>query len=98
MVKKRRKYTREFKLEAIRLAEQSELSGAEVARQLGIHRNVLYKWQKKFFDEGLAAFPGQGKSRENDDEVLRLRRELAEARQERDILKKAITFFAKENE
>jgi transposase len=98
MVEKRRKFTREFKLEAVRLSEDSELSGAEVARQLGIHRNLLYRWRKQFFEEGQEAFPGQGKLRDSDDEVRRLRRELAELRQERDILKKAVKFFAKESE
>lgn len=97
MVRKRRKYTREFKLEAVRLVEQSELPGVEVARQLGIHHNLLYKWRKQFLEEGKEAFPGHGNLREGDDEVRRLQRELARAREERDILKKAIAFFAKES-
>ena len=52
MVQKRRKYTREFKHEAVRLAEESPLSGSEVAQQLGIHRNLLYKWRKKLMEVG----------------------------------------------
>jgi len=97
MVKKRRKYTREFKLEAVRLSEESEEPVAEIARQLGVHANLLYKWRERFLEDGEEAFPGHGKLRMGDDEVRRLRRENMRLREERDILKKAIAFFAKES-
>jgi transposase len=97
MVKKRNKYTREFKLEAVRLSEESEEPAAEIARQLGIRPNLLYRWREQFLKDGEEAFPGQGKLRPGDDEVRRLRRENARLREERDVLKKAIAFFAKES-
>jgi transposase len=97
MVKKRRKYTREFKLEAVRLSEESEEPAAEIARQLGIHANLLYTWRERFLQDGEEAFPGHGKLRASDDEMRRLRRELVRVREERDVLKKAIAFFAKES-
>lgn len=97
MVRRRRTYTREFKLEAVWLSEESELPVSEVARELGLHRNVLYSWRRQFLEDGPEVFPGQGKLRESDEEVRQLRRELARVREERDILKKAIAFFAKES-
>ena len=97
MVKNRRKFTREFKLEAVRLSEEAEEPVAEIARQLGIGPNLLYRWRERFLQDGEEAFPGHGKLRSSDDEVRRLRRELVRVREERDVLKKAIAFFAKEN-
>lgn len=97
MVKKRRKYTREFKLEAVRLSEESEEPVAEIARQLGIGPSLLYGWRERFLEDGKEAFPGHGKLRTSDDEVRRLRRENIRLREERDVLKKAIAFFAKES-
>lgn len=97
MVKKRRKYTREFKLEAVRLSEETEEPVAEIARQLGIRPNMLYKWREQFLQDGEEAFPGHGKLGASDDELRRLRRELIRVREERDVLKKAIAFFAKES-
>ena len=96
MVRKRRKYTKQFKVGAVRLSKESGESFADLARRLGIHRNLLYKWRKQFQQHGDEAFPGQGKLRASDEEVRKLRRELARTRRERDILKKAIAFFAKE--
>lgn len=97
MVHKRRQYDPEFKREAVRLAVESEKSVAQVARDLGIHRNVLYRWRKELIEGGQEAFPGQGKLKSSDEEMRRLKRELETARQERDILKKALVFFAEES-
>jgi transposase len=93
----RKKYTREFKREAARLAEESNQPVDELARELGIHPNTLYKWRRQFLADGEDAFPGQGKLTPADEEIRRLRRELARVKQERDILKKAAQFFAKES-
>lgn len=93
---KRKRYTREFKQEAVRLAEESERSLDEVALELEIHPNTLYKWRRQFLEDGEEAFPGHGNLKPADDEVRRLRRELARVKEERDILKKAVAFFAKE--
>ena len=93
----RRKYTKEFKIEAVRLAEESDVALDEVARELGIHPNTLYKWRREYLADGEAAFPGHGKLKAGDDEVRQLRRELARVRAERDILKKALAFFSRES-
>jgi len=95
--KKRRKYSRDYKIEAVRLAEESEDSAAAVARQLGIHHNLIYKWRDQLLEDGAEAFPGKGKLRSSDEEVRRLRRENARLREERDILKKALGFFSRES-
>jgi len=97
MNSKRRKYSRDFKIEAVRLAEESEESAAAVARQLGIHPNLIYKWRDQLLEEGAEAFPGKGNLRSSDEEVRRLRRENAQLREERDILKKALGFFSRES-
>ena len=92
----RRSFTREFKLEAVRLVTERGVSKAQAARDLGLHSNVLRKWVKDFAQDAKQAFPGRGKQRPDDAEVARLRRELEKTKAERDILKKAIAFFAKE--
>jgi transposase-like protein len=93
---KRKKYTAEFKREAVRLMESSEKPSSDVARQLGVRRNQLYKWKEQMDKRGAAAFPGKGKRSSQGDEVSRLKRELERVKEERDILKKAATYFAKE--
>jgi transposase len=91
------KYSREFKIEAVRLAAMSDGSTAAVARELGINPNLLYRWRQELAAEGQEAFPGQGNLKASEEEVRQLRRELARVREERDILKKAVAFFAKES-
>ena len=88
----RRIYSREFKQEAMRLVHASDQSLAAVARDLGIDGNSLRKWKRAEMQHGVQAFPGQGHS--HDEELARLQREVALLRQERDILKKAVGFFA----
>jgi transposase len=92
----RKKYTREFKIEAVQLSEERDKPIINVANELGIHPNTLYKWRKQLLEDGEEAFPGHGKMKASDEEVRQLRRELARTREERDILKKAIAFFARE--
>jgi transposase len=97
MVQKRRTFSRDFKVEAVRLVEEENRPVNEVAEQLGIHPGLLYKWRKAYITEQEAAFPGQGRAAGPEEELRRLRRENARLREEREILKKAVTFFAKEN-
>lgn len=98
MVKKRRRYPKEFKLEAVQLARESERSVADVARDLGLRPSLLHKWIKQLEVRGPAtAFPGAGKVAEPEEEVRRLRRDLERVTQERDFLKKAAAFFARES-
>jgi len=92
----RRKFTPEFKLEAVKLVRERGMTASQAAKDLGLHVNVLRKWVKDAKEHGTQAFPGQGRMRPDDAEVARLKRELAKARAERDILKKAIAYFAKE--
>jgi len=91
----RRKHSREFKLEAVRQVVEQGRAIGEVADGLGVNRNLLARWKAQFEEEGAKAFPGNGKISGTDEELRRLRRELSIAQQERDILKKAVAFFAK---
>ena len=84
---KNRQYSREFKIEAVRLAEVDDRPVAAVARELGIPANNLYKWRAQFAEEGEAAFPGKGKQSGLDEELRRLRHENLQLREEREILK-----------
>jgi transposase len=96
---KRKQFTQEFKLEAVRLLEEGKKPGADLARELGIRRNQLYKWKEEIDKRGEGAFPGKGRrpSTENQsEEIARLKRELAQAKEEGEILKKAAAFFARE--
>lgn len=99
MADKRRQFTREFKLEAVRLVIEEKKPVAEVARHLGIRSDMLRAWRRQL--EGRAglspeeAFPGHGHAATPDEEVRRLRREVERLRQERDFLKKAAAYFAK---
>ena len=94
---KRQPFTKEFKQEAVRLWKSSRRPAAAVARELGLRRNHLYKWQLELETHGEAAFPGKGGRTPSTDELTRLRRENARLREERDILKKAAAFFARES-
>ncbi len=86
---KRKTFSKEFKLEAVRLLEESDKSPNEIAIELGIRRNMLYKWQEQINKHGDNAFRGPGRrTLDEQDEVSRLRKELAEVKLERDILKK----------
>jgi len=95
---KRKTFTREFKLEAIRLLDSGEKKPADLARELGIPRNRLYKWREQLLAKGSdAVFPGQGGRRGTDAEVAALKREIARLKEENEILKKAATYFAKQS-
>jgi len=93
---RRRKFSREFKVEAVKLVRERGVSAAQAARDLDVHENVLRKWIKEFSSDPAQAFPGQGQMKPEQQEIERLRREVNKLRAERDILKKAAAFFAKE--
>jgi transposase len=93
----KRVHSAEFKREAVRLAANPALSRREAAKQLGIHPNVLRAWQEKFKGGKWEEKPGTDLKSAQAKEIERLKRELAEARMERDILKKAAAYFAKES-
>jgi transposase len=89
---KRRKFTNEFKLEAVRLVEASDRPRAQLARELGLCESVLDRWVKQFGRQ----LDGTRRTPEEHAEVLRLRRDLARVTLERDILKKAVGIFSQE--
>lgn len=93
---KRKSFSAEFKREAVRMMESSGKLPSELARELGIPRNRLYKWKEQLARRGAGAFPGSGRGSGSQDEVSRLRKELERVKEERDILKKAAAYFAKE--
>jgi transposase len=92
----RRTFTKEFKLEAVRLLKLGEKPAAQLARELSVPRNRLYKWERELHLKGREAFPGPGRRTGAEWlEIKRLRRELAQVIEERDILKKAAEFVRK---
>ena len=95
MGKPRRKYTREFKTSAVAQVVRDGRPVTEVAEGLGIPPAVLWRWKAEMEKDGATAFPGNGVAKDANDELVRLRKELAIAQQERDILKKALGYFAK---
>ena len=90
-------YTREFKLEALRLMEQTGRRPSEIAMELGIRRNQLYKWKAQLENKGEVASAKKGRPRKEDQsEAAKLRQENKRLKEENEILKKAAVFFAKE--
>ena len=100
MTRKRKPYqtfTKEFKLEALRLMEESDRPTSEVAMELGIRRNQLYKWKDQMATKGDVSTVKIGRPRkENQAEATKLRQEVKRLKEENEILKKAAVFFAKE--
>ena len=90
----RKTYTREFKLQALRMMTDQSLSVAEVARRLGVRENLLRNWKKAAKEHGQDAFPGHGHPSPAEDELRQLRAEVHRLRAERDLLKKAAAYFA----
>ena len=93
----RRIFTSEYKLQAVQLVTEKGFSYAEAARQLGLRDTQIRVWKKQFDAEGAKAFPGQGNRSVLEEEVHRLRAENKRLVQERDLLKKATAFFARES-
>ncbi len=91
----RKRYTKQFKEEAVRLASQEGVSLTQVAQDLGVDASMLRRWRKEANVDGPKAFRGQGVAR--DEELARLKRELGRVKRERDFLKDAAAYFAKES-
>jgi len=96
MGKQRRCFTKEFKIEAVRLIVEEGRRISEVARELGISEALLGRWKKKYEEGKIESFPGKGRLSPEDDELRRLRRENKRLRMEHDILKKAVAIFSEE--
>lgn len=98
MSKRSRKiYPKEFKLEAVRLVLDKELPAAQVARDLGISAELLYRWKREFQNDPAFAFPGHGNDAGDEAELRKLRRQLKIVEEERDILKKTLGYFVKDD-
>jgi transposase len=96
MKQQRKTYTKDFKLETVRLYESSQKSAAQIEADLDLASGIIHKWRRRLKASGQQAFVGKGYQSELEAEIKRLRRELEVARQERDILKAAVVFFTKE--
>lgn len=94
----RRKFTKDFKRQAVELCRQPGMSVARVAADLGIGANSLYRWKQELAESGEDAFRGQGNRTATEAELFRLRRENAKLKMYVDILKKATAFFAKDDQ
>jgi transposase len=93
----RRKFTREFKLEAVKLVAERGVTVAQASRDLGVHQTVLRNWVKGFAADPQHSFSGHGQLKPEQSEIARLKREVMKLKAERDILKKAAAYFAKES-
>ena len=91
----RRRFDREFKHEAVKLATRGDKTMTQVALDLGISTNVLSRWKRQLTDDYAFAFPGKGHLKPADEELRRLKKELRDVTEERDILKKALAIFSR---
>ena len=89
-----KRFNKEYKIEVVRQVKDLGRSAQDVAQELGIHVNTICKWVKEHEKDGDSAFPGSGKLKPEDEELRRLRKELADLKEENEILKKAAAFFA----
>jgi len=92
----RRKFSREYKLEAVKLIKERGVSVAQVSRDLDVVESVLRRWLREEGTDPQQAFPGNGQVKPEQLEISQLRREVAKLKAERDILKKAAAYFARE--
>ncbi len=97
MSKTRKSYSKQFKVDAVKLITEQGYKISEAARNLGINPNVLRRWKDQFETDSNQAFPGKGHMTPEKAELHRLRKENQQLRMEREILKKATAFFAKES-
>jgi len=94
---KRGRYPKDFKIEAVRLLNSGDKPASELAMELGVKRTLLYRWRDQIEEKGESAFSGSGRPKNDQlSEVARLKKELKEVSIERDILKKAAAYFAKD--
>jgi transposase len=96
MTKKQKHYSKQFKIDAVKLVTEQGYKVAEAARNLGIHHTSLRHWKKQLEIDGNQSFPGKGHMTSDKEELNQLRNEVKKLRMEREILKKAAAFFANE--
>ena len=92
---RRKTYDRQFKLDAVSMVTKGGRKVREVAAEIGIDPNTLYHWKRELMKEGETAFPGKGNLTAQEEEIRRLRRELEQAKEDREILKKALRYFSR---
>ena len=92
----RRTFTKEFKLETLKLAETSEKSVSQIEREMGLPAGIIFHWQRQQRKDGEQAFPGHGKLKEAESRIEQLEKEVNRLRLERDILKKAVRVFSQD--
>jgi transposase len=88
-----KQFTREFKIETVRLSYQTDMRLDEFAASVGISRSSLNRWRREYGQDSVQAFPGKGVRKERDEEVARLKKQLRDAQLENEILKKAVAIF-----
>ena len=98
MNQNRKQFTKQYKIDAVKLITDQGYKVSEAARNLGIHHSSLRRWIKEFDSDKAQAFPGKGHMNPEKEELYQLRKEVKRLRMEREILKKAAAFFAKESE
>lgn len=91
----RKRYPREFKIEAVKLMQKGDCTTTELARRLNVKEHDLRDWREQYEEKKEDAFPGMGRRSGTDAEIVRLRKEVEDLREERDILKKAAVYFAR---
>jgi len=96
MTQKRKYYSKQFKIDAVKLVTEQGYKVSEAARNLGIHHSSLRHWKKQLETDGNQSFPGKGHMTSDKEELYRLRKEVKKLQMEREILKKAAAFFANE--
>lgn len=92
--RKVRRYDKEFKINAVNLCLSSNKGYGDISKSLGVPTSTLHSWVEAHQQDGIEAFPGKGRLKPSDEEVSQLRKELANVREERDILKKALGIFS----
>jgi transposase len=93
--KKRRIYSAEFKRDSVKLVIEGGRRAREVAKGLGINENVLYRWLKQYREDPKNSFPGNGRLKPEEEEMRKLRKEVMDLKEEREILKKVVSIFSK---
>jgi transposase len=96
-INQRKQYTKEFKQEAVELVTKQNYTISQAARSLGINSNMLSRWRRQYLDQSPPAFPGTGHQSAETEELNRLREENRRLKLEKEILKKAAAYFARES-
>ena len=97
MSTKKKSYSKQFKIDAVKLVTEQGYKLSEAAKNLGINANMLWRWKDQIETKSTLAFPGKGHMTPENEELHRLRKEVKQLRMEREILKKATAFFVNES-